>query len=292
MTTSGPAQGAPPKRRHRRFWQAVAVLAVAAVVLGVFALSQGDDDGDGGGPLNAIAAAAERTQSEPGGRATMRMVMTAPDQSESLTMTGTAAYDDGMERSRMTMRFRDPDSGELIEMEMVTEGAMMYMRSDLFEGELPNEANWMAIDLADVTGMEMPLPTESDPKGELETLEEATGVEKLGKETVRGVQTTRYGGFVSVSDQVTSAREQGADDLASELEEEGAPLRLEVWIDAKGLARRARILATEPAQDGEGETTVDMRMDFFDFGFTPEIELPGAGEVFDATALAEAGVDS
>lgn len=265
------------------------MLAALAALLVAFAWPGGDDD-DGGGPLNAIAAAAERTQSEPGGRATMRTVVTGPGPSDSLRLTGSAAYDDGMERSRMTMRFRDPESGELIEMEFVTDGAVMYMRSDAFAGELPDDSRWMSVDLAAATGLEMPLPTESDPKGELERLKEATNVRKLGEAKVRGRQTTRYGGVIGVSEQIASLREQGADELAAALEEEGAPLRLEVWIDAEGLARRVRILATDVSPDGD-EVTTDMRMDFFDFGFTPKVEIPDEDEVFDATSMAEDALD-
>jgi hypothetical protein len=32
---------------------------------------------------------------------------------------------------------------------------------------------------------------------------------------------------------------------------------------------------------------MDMRIDFFDFGYEPEIEVPDSSEVFDATSLAE-----
>lgn len=39
---------------------------------------------------------------------------------------------------------------------------------------------------------------------------------------------------------------------------------------------------------------MDMRMDFFDFGFEPEIEVPDSSEVFDATDLTreKLGIDN
>ncbi len=82
------------------------------------------------------------------------------------------------------------------------------------------------------------------------------------------------------------AAEEGADDLASETER-GAPPRIEVWIDADGLIRRMRLVRSQPGEGGEGPKTTDMRMDFYDLGITPEIDLPDSSEVFDATALAE-----
>jgi hypothetical protein len=273
----------------RRLWQAAAVLAIL-VLFAVFAWPQGDDDGVGGGPLNAIAAAAEKTRSEPGGRAAIRAVFTSPDPSESFTMTGRTVYDEEMGRSRTVMKVPDPDSDGLTEMEMVMDGSVFYMRSSVF-GSLPDGRDWMSFDMSVAAGLEMPVPAEGDPKDELQMLEAATGVRKLGKEQVRGVQTTHYGGVVDVSEQASSLRELGAEDLATRVEEKGAPARLEVWIDAEGLTRRMRILSTEPAEGDEGPTTVDMRMEFFDCGTIAAIELPDEDEVFDATSMAEEELD-
>lgn len=248
--------------RRKTFIRIGIGLAALALVLAVFAWQQGDDEG--GGPLNAIAAAAEKTQGEPGGRAAMRMKLTAPDPSESLTMTGQAVYDDAMERTEMLMNFRDPDSGDLVEMEMVMDGSVLYFSSSAL-GDLPGDSRWMSLDLSAVTGMDFSVPTESDPQSELEALEDATGVRKLGKEEVRGVQTTRYAGLLS---------------------EEDTTMRLEVWVDAKGLVRRMRMFGEPPGGD-DGPTRIDMRMDFFDFGPVPAIEVPAENEVFDATSIAE-----
>lgn len=48
-----------------------------------------------------------------------------------------------------------------------------------------------------------------------------------------------------------------------------------------------RVVNSQPWTGGEGSMTTDMRMDFFDFGDVPEIDVPEASEVFDATSLAE-----
>ncbi len=111
-------------------------------------------------------------------------------------------------------------------------------------------------------------------------------VQKLGKEYVRGVPTTRYRGTVGVSELVKRLEEEGADDRAAYVEAEGSPLRIEAWIDADGLVRRTRWVKSQPGKGGE-ESTMDMRVDFFDFGIDPEIDVPDSGEVFDATPLVE-----
>lgn len=290
-TTSGSLDSEPPKRR--RLWKAVAGLSILFVALAVFAWQQGGDGGDG--PLNAIAEAAERTQSEPGGRATMRAVASSPVPPESVTVTGQMAFNDETDRSRGVLTVSRPGSDDSEEMEVVGDGTVMYMRSSMF-GSLPGGREWMALDLSFGRDLNSPLPAGGDAKGELELLEAVTGdVQKLGNEDVRGVPTTRYRGTVGVAENAERLREEGAEDLASYVEkEEGTPLRVEAWIDAEGLVRRMRLVKSEPREGGGGSVTTDMRMDFFDFGAVPEIDVPESSEVFDATAMAqdELGISS
>ncbi len=262
-------------------------LAVLIAALAVFAWQQGGDD-DSDGPLNAIAEAAERTQREPGGRAAMRSVVSSSVPSESFTITGEMVFDAETDRSQAVLTVPRSGSGDSVEMEVVGDGAVMYMRSSQF-GSLPGGREWMALDFSSfVQGLDTPLPADGDAMGELELLEAATGdVQKLGDEDVRGVPTTRYRGTVGVSETVERLREEGAEDLASYAEEKGTPLRVEAWIDANGLVRRMRFVKSEPREGGEGSLTIDMRMDFFDFDFVPEIDVPEPSEVFDATALAQ-----
>jgi hypothetical protein len=249
----------------------------------VFAAQQGGD-GDGAGSLNAIAAAAERTQSEPGGRTALRTVIYSPAQSESFTISGPGVFD-AEGRSRAILKFRRPESDELVEMQMVGSEDALYMSSDLF-GSLPDGDKWMSLDLSSLQGSEAPVPTDGNALGELALLEAvADDVQKLGLEDVRGVSTTRYRGKVDNSERAEQLREGGAEELASEIDE-GSPLRIEVWIDADGLVRRMRYVKVEREKGDENATTTDMRVDFFDFGFEPEIELPDSSEVFDATTIA------
>jgi hypothetical protein len=41
--------------------------------------------------------------------------------------------------------------------------------------------------------------------------------------------------------------------------------------------------------EGEGRTKLDMRVEFYDFGSIPKIEVPDPSEAFDATSLAREG---
>jgi hypothetical protein len=284
MGISGDQQStvAPPRRRRRR-WLASACIALAVLVIAFAILaSQGGEDG-GGGPLNAIAQAAEKTRSQPGGRATIRMVATKPG-SKPIPMWGSLVYDDE-DRTRAVLTVLPPGSDESFQMNMVTEGTTMYMSSRKF-GSLPNGAKWMSLDLT--LRQEGPVPGNPDAMGELELLETATDdVRKLGEEKVRGVPTTHYRGIIGVDTQAERVRDLGAEELAGRIEEESEPTRVDVWIDAEGLVRRTKIVHTQPQVEDQGTESVEMRMDFSDFGSEPAIDVPDSDEVFDATALTE-----
>lgn len=279
--------GRPPRRRG--FWLlgvGLAVLVVAALLL---ASQQGD--GGGGGPLNAIAEAAVKTQAEGGGRAFMRAAIAGGELSKPIVMTGRIAYDaDGM--SSGTISFPNPKTGKIVKMEAVQDKLHVYMRSSMF-GTLPEGHEWMGLDLSFGDEIETPVPGGSDAKGELELLEKVSGgVDKVGREEVRGVMTTRYRGRISVADNAKRLRGLGADTMASDVEEVGSPVQIEAWIDSKGLVRRMAVAQTKPGEEDKPPTTVDMRIDFFDFGYEPEIEVPDSGEVFDATSVTQEQIEA
>lgn len=223
----------------------------------------------------------------PGGRAAMLAVV-SPAGSESFTMTGEMEFNTETDRSRGTVTAPRTGSSGPMDMEIVYDGAVMYMRSSQF-GSLPGGHEWMALDFSSFgLEMEAPVPDGGDAMGELELLENAAGdVQEVGKGVVRGVPTTRYRGTISVSEQAESLRDEGAEEVASYVEENGTPIRIEAWIDADGLVRRMRFVKSQPGEGGEGPSTVDMRMDFFDFTHIPEIDVPDQSEVFDATSVAE-----
>jgi hypothetical protein len=170
-------------------------------------------------------------------------------------MTGQVVFD-AEGRSQMVMTVPRPEGGDPVKMDFVTDGTVMYTRSGQL-GSLPDGSEWMALDLS-LGELDTPLPASVDARGELALLEEVTGkVQKLGKENVRGVPTTRYRGTVGVSENAERLREEGADDLASHIEAEGSPLQVEAWIDADGLVRRMRLVHSQ-SLEGKGPTTIDM----------------------------------
>jgi hypothetical protein len=275
-----------------RWTKAGLALAIVVIAFVVLASLRGGDEGGGplgGGSLNAIAQAAEKTRHEPGGRVAVRMVASAPG-SKPIPMWGQMVYD-GEDRTRAVLTVLPPGSDQSFQMNMVTDGTTMYMNSRRF-GSLPEDARWMKLDLEFAQGPESPVPANPDAMGQLELLETVSDdVEKLGREKIRGVATTHYSGTIPVATQADRLREVGAEELAERSEKEGSPTAVEAWVDDHGLMRRMKIVQTSPQVEGDGTATVEMRMDFFDFGIEPVIEVPDDDEVFDATSLAEEGLE-
>jgi len=284
--------GAAPTghRRLPRWAKAGIVLAfLVAAAFAALALQQGGDGG-GDGPLNAIAQAAEKTQGEPGGRVSMRAVVS--NGSKTVAMRGRMVFDDE-DRSRALVTAAVPETGEKFQMRMVSDGTKVYLSSPRF-GSLPDGKKWLGVDFgfALEQGEESLVPGNPDAEGELELLKGVSDdIRKLGKEDVRGVSTTHYRSTIPVAEQAQHMQDLGADETAERFEENASPAKVEVWIDAKGLVRRMRVIQSLPQLEDGKVTTTDMRMNFFDFGIDPEIDVPDSSEVFDATAQTEEAIE-
>lgn len=264
---------------RRRAW-VVGVLVVAVVGLAVLVSQL--TGGGGGTPLNAVAVAAVKMQEEKGGRAIMRVV-TSSASGKPVTVTGRAVFD-AEGRARAVLSVQSANSNDGSSAEMISEGPVLYMRSPEFK--LPPGRRWMKIDLEAAIGLKLPAPAGSDPRSELALLEAAGDAQKLGRENVRGVPTTRYRGTIGVAEGSKRLREQGEEKLAERFEKNGSPQHFEVWIGSGALVRRLRVFGLESSSEG-ASTNVDMTIDYFDFGFEPRIEAPDPSEVFDGTSLAE-----
>lgn len=257
-----------------RRWVAVA-LAVAIVVPIVFVLEQAG--GGGSNPLGAIAKAAEATQREAGGYAFLRATVTASNSPEGVTEAGRVVFEnDG--RARGTLWIRGHTTGRRAKIQVIADGTVSYSSSD--QVPLPEGRKWAMVDLSSA-GSSSSLPADGGPQEGLKLLEQMDGAEEIGKEAIRGVATTRYGGTLPVSEKEVFG-----------VEVQISPPQIEVWIDARGRVRRMTIIITGSVEGEEGSTTIDMTMDFLDFGPVPKIELPEQDEIYDATGRVESNFRS
>ncbi len=240
------------KDRPRRLFLLVGVLAVLVIAIVVFASTQGGNEVS----LNPIAQAAVRTQESPGARTLFHATAQTQSRSGSIEMSGRGAFNGQTDRSEMTIIAHGP-TGDF-EMRGVASGAHVYFKSEAFQSELPGDDEWMGLDFSQYAQSNAALPAHSDPSSQLDLLKSVSDeFETLDKETIRGVKTIGYRGKFDTG------------------------LKFETWIDDEGLVRRMKIKGSpsDPA-------SVEMTMDFYDFGISPDIELPDPDSVFDATDLA------
>jgi hypothetical protein len=241
--------------------------------------------------FNPVAAAAERTQSEPGARFSTKIVFSSDFEPPSV-VTGQGEYDGETALARARLHL-DTGEGTKVEVESLSDGSMVYIRSPQFPDKVPEGKEWLAIKCFVGQDTESAMPGEG-PEGSLRMLEAAGDVQRVGSERVRGARTTRYRASVTMAGFAAQLRTEGNEDLAVHFEEFASEvpgsIRTEVWVDSKGVARRVHTVVTSLSE--EGPVKMDLRMDLFDFGLQPDIQLPDSSKVFDMTPLLEERLDA
>jgi hypothetical protein len=243
-------------------------------------------DGESRLELNPVASAAERTQETQGARFTTKIVFTSNFEPPAV-VSGGGEYNAETGQSSARLQISAGDSPR-VEIESMSDGSMVYIRAPQFPDKIPEGKEWLAIECFVGQDAESAMPGEG-PEGSLRMLEAAGDVQRVGNERVRGVRTTRYRASVTMAGFAAQLRAEGNEDLAVHFEEFASeipgPIQTEVWIDAKGVARRVHTVFT--SLSNEGPVKMDVRMDLFDFGVQPDIQLPDSSEVFDMTPLLE-----
>src|SRR5262249_48621850 len=148
--------------------------------------------------------------------------------------------------------------------------------------------SWVKVDLQsalDRLGLslpQLPVSTDQSPADGLAWLRGSKHAEKLGTETIDGVQTTHYRVRVDLKDalaQATPKQREALNRLSRFARQQGvdpASTKSDVWIGDDGLVRRT----TERLGRLGSVTTT-----FSDFGTPVHIEAPPADETVDVSAL-------
>lgn len=282
-STAGPAavpaaaQQQPLEPLSKRLLAVAGVLSALLIAVAVNAWAHGDSNN----PLNPnpIAIAAERAQQAPGVRMSMAATYTYPTigKTASMVAEGTADGASGLTSMRGTLRLPGPIGDTPFE--AIGDTDRLYMRSPLLSSALPDDKEWLLLE-PDLDGIEeVGMDGSSSADGQLEMLESVGGpAEELGSEVVRGVETTRYRGTVSLSRFADRLRREGKDraaDLYARVAGQvGRDVGVEAWIDERGVLRQMRSTMSMLGDDGAVAMTMDMRITLFDFGAQPSIALP------------------
>jgi hypothetical protein len=270
----------------------VGILSVLLVLVVVNALLHGDEH-----PLNPIAAAAERTQEQPGARFTMKATYTSSALPQPVVARGQGAYNSESGLAEATLNVDSPTDGP-VTVRSVGDGTAYFIGGDTIGGELPEGKTWLKVEpFLGHSQEELALSGGSGVESSFGALSSVDGdAERLGREQVRGVSTRHYRAHISYDRYADLLREEGKGDLADEFDKYGAlipnsPL-VEAWIDGKGILRRMRMVMALPTATGQPSLTMDMRMELFDVGARPPIVLPDPATVFDATPLLREQLDA
>jgi hypothetical protein len=247
---------------------------------------------DGGEVLNPVAEAAQRTAAQPGARLKMDVTYSAVGATRTVTGSGTGVYN--ARSGRTAVDFVVPIPGRApLSVRAVGDERTTYTRAASISAELPPGKKWLGMEI--LLGHDPAKALDSGPgaAGTLEMLKAVGGgVEELDHESVRGHRTTRYKTTIDLAHVGQLMAERGESDLAREYErtaeEAPGPIPVEVWIDGNGLLRLSRMVMQLPTGDGGPTVSVDMRMEFFDFGIHPRVKLPPKRKVFDYTPVLRA----
>jgi hypothetical protein len=236
--------------------------------------------------LDPVAQAATKTGAAESMRIEMSMTMAAPEYGSkpvTFKVKGIAAG----KRSAMTMRMPAVEGVELGDIEIRTNGLVMYMRMPFLQAAAPQLKPWIKVDLRQAgkeLGVDfdalMELSTQTDPTKALDFLRAAGQVDELGSATVRGVPTTRYKGVIDLERYAAQLEKKGggkaaASSLRKLIELTGkTTMPIELWIDEDSLVRRMVWEQTVSAGAGQDPTTVEATMDLFDYGVDLNVVIP------------------
>jgi hypothetical protein len=249
--------------------------------------------------LNAMTAVYEA------GTLHEELTMSVGASEEKLSFSGEADIDNAHRRVHMTM-----DMGLLGgEMEILMDGGVMYLRSPMFQDA---GTAWVSMD---PSKMDPAAAAQfggfgagtTDPSAFVGLFAGVFDVEAAGEQELAGVPTTRYVGTIDlkkvlkgftdvVGEDADAAVKAQLKEAVKQFESLGIDEKIpfEIWIDAEGLPRRQRItMDFGDLLPGAEGASMEMTVDFSDFGEPVHIQLPDPSDVTDMTkALGDAGSGS
>lgn len=284
LAPSGAPEPAAPRRSRRGLLAGVGVLAVLAIVAGVFLASRGDD----AEAQSLLARAAAATEATGSARVDMTMRMSGgTDDDVAVKMTMEVDFDRKAAHAVMdlgAMAGLSGTAGSDAKVEMITSGFVAYMKGsglgDMFAGK------WLKVDygkMLESQGLDTDALAQqqgNDPAKMLDLLRKAGDVTVVGPETVRGASTVHhratidpqalYGSTGAVKDQAK------VDELLAEFT---GPIVADVWIGDDGVVRRYSMTMQTAAG------TMSYEYEMYDFGVDVDVRIPSDDDVIDVTKM-------
>jgi hypothetical protein len=212
---------------------------------------------------------------------TMVMKTTVPGQGEVTTNAEGVSSMKPPLRGRISMTM--DMAGKPIAMEMVMTPDAMYIKYPPDMAKAFGGKAWVKMAFADlekVAGLDFKQLVEqsqqNSPTAYLKALVAAGDIKEVGKEEIRGIETTHYSGTIT-PDALTKAYKGDVQvQMEALLKQMGtSPIKMDVWLAGDGLPRRLHQVMTVAGNDA------DIVIDLLEYGAKLDVTPPPADETTD-----------
>ena len=261
------------KERGGLWTAVVAILAATVLLAGLLSALTKDDTGIEGDPIALLSAAPDSLAEA--GSARMKMTMAFGGGGFDVSMGGEGVVDFAGGGGTFTMEVMGQS------FEMRTDGETMWMNLPDMGAASPITAEWIAVPAAQL-----------QPNGVGGGMESATGMldalrgvggepEVVGTEEIDGIEATHYRASIDVEQAIAAAPEANrarAEAALQQFTTMGATeMPVDVWLTDGGLPLR-QIVSWKGAVAGQ-DMSMEIRVDFSDFGVDVVVEPPPADQV-------------
>jgi hypothetical protein len=265
-------------------------VALGVVALGLSACGNetGGGSNDTGSKSSAGANSAEAlkavqlaaTSSQKKSTANFKMTMNVTAEGQEIPIKATGQIDSANDAVKLEMSMSVPGQGSM-KLKEIVKGKTIYMSG--FPGMPGNQ--WVKLSLDEIGaaaggGATSGLGTGSDPADQLRLLTQVSDdVRADGKETVNGVETTKYVGSIDLekASAASGANEKELAEIRKQYESLGLKkIPFELYVDADGLPSRMT-MKMDGSSTTNGKTekvTMSSQMDFTDWGTDVKISVP------------------
>jgi hypothetical protein len=245
--------------------------------------------------VDPVARAADVTSKVQGYKIAANMTVGTPAGQVAATLSGV------MNRADRTgqMTARESIAGHSLTIAERFSGLTFYMDAGGLPGvsQATHGKKWLKMDLSRTLGS-MGLgslsTTSTDPSQFVDYLRATSAdTQKLGTDTIRGVQATHYHAVVDLNKypKLVPASErasvkQGISTLETVLGAHTMPM--DVWIDGQKLVRRMKFGYAECVNNQK--LNLSMTMDLYDYGAQPTTQVPSDSDAYDITPFVTAAM--
>jgi hypothetical protein len=204
---------------------------------------------------------------------------------QGLTGTGSGVFNNKQHSGQLQMKL--VAGGRQVPVDTIVVGNVLYLRSPAFAQATTQDKQWVKLNLAtlsagqgstDLSGILDASPT---PTNALAYLQGSSTVDKVGPESIGGVQTTHYSVSANLDRAAEHASGSTRDALRGVIAQSGVrTLPLDVWLDGNGYIRKVRY-----DEHAGRRQAAEVTMELHDFGDPVAIDAPPGDSVVDLTKM-------